>query len=204
MELKTQNLELETITYLCPMAKPRIIMGIDPGTNITGYGIILCEGKKMKLISCGVIKLGKSEISHPEKLKRIFSRVSSLVKEFSPTEMALEAPFHGKNVQSMLKLGRAQGVAMAAGLAQDVEVFEYAPRKVKKAVTGNGAASKEQVASMLQKLLVFEEWPTYLDATDGLAVAVCHFFQNNPSSQGKSYRDWGSFLKDNPGKTVKR
>lgn len=186
------------------MTKSRIILGIDPGTNVTGYGVILCEGKKMKLLSCGVIKLGKTEKSHPEKLKRIFNRVGSIVKEFSPTEMALEAPFHGKNVQAMLKLGRAQGVAMAAGLAQGVEVFEYAPRKVKKAITGNGAASKEQVAGMLQKLLVFEEWPSYLDATDGLAVAVCHFFQNKPTSQGKSYKDWGSFLKDNPNRKVER
>lgn len=186
------------------MAESRTIIGIDPGTNVTGYGIIQCEGKRMKLLSCGVIKLGKTEISHPEKLKRIFNRVSSLVKEFEPTEMALEAPFHGKNVQAMLKLGRAQGVAMAAGLAQGLEVFEYAPRKVKVAVIGNGGASKEQVAGMLQKLLSFEEWPQYLDATDGLAVAVCHFFQNKALSKGKSYRDWGSFLKDNPDKKIKR
>ncbi len=186
------------------MAESRTIIGIDPGTNVTGYGIIECEGKKMKLIGCGVIKLGKAEISHPEKLKKIFERVSSLVKEFAPSEMALEAPFHGKNVQAMLKLGRAQGVAMAAGLAQGLEIFEYAPRKVKVAVTGSGAASKEQVAAMLQKLLIFEEWPTYLDATDGLAVAVCHFFQNKNLSQGKSYSGWDSFLKQNSDRKIER
>jgi crossover junction endodeoxyribonuclease RuvC len=186
------------------MTESRTILGIDPGTNVTGYGIIECHGKRMALVSCGIIKLGKTEISHPDKLKRIYDRVSSIVKEFSPTEMALESPFHGKNVQAMLKLGRAQGVAMAAGLSQGLEIFEYAPRKVKKAVTGNGAASKEQVASMLQNLLSFEEWPTYLDATDGLAVAVCHFFQNNALSKGKNYQDWGSFLKENPNRKVKR
>ena len=186
------------------MATTRSIIGIDPGTNVTGYGIISCEGKKMKLIACGVIKLGKAEMSHPEKLKKIYDRVGVLVREFKPTEMALEAPFHGKNVQAMLKLGRAQGVAMAAGLAEGLEIYEYAPRKVKKAVTGNGAASKEQIASMLQKLLIFEEWPKYLDATDGLAVAVCHFFQNTALAQGKNYKDWGSFLKNNPDRKVKR
>ena len=182
----------------------RIIIGVDPGTTITGYGIIRVQGKKMELLACGVIKLGRKKASHAEKLKIIFERISGLVKEYQPTEMALEAPFHGKNVQSMLKLGRAQGVAMAAGLVQGLEIFEYAPRKVKVAVTGSGAASKHQVASMLQKLLGFEEEVSYLDATDGLAVAVCHFFQNKPQTEGKSYSDWSAFMKDNPGRLKKR
>jgi crossover junction endodeoxyribonuclease RuvC len=186
------------------MAKNRIILGIDPGTSVTGYGIIRCQGKTMELLSCGVIRLDRMQLEHPEKLKRIFDRVSSLIREFEPGEMALEAPFYGKNVQSMLKLGRAQGVAMAAGLAQGLEVFEYAPRKVKVAVTGKGAASKQQVAGMLRNLLKFEEEPRFLDATDGLAVAVCHFFQGELGSQGKRYNDWGAFLKENPDRKKQR
>ncbi|MFK7970064.1 MAG: crossover junction endodeoxyribonuclease RuvC [Bacteroidia bacterium] len=177
----------------------RIILGIDPGTQITGYGLISIEGKRMSLVGCGVIKMGKAQITHPDKLKRIFDRVNSLVAEFKPTEMALEAPFHGKNVQAMLKLGRAQGVAMAAGLVHDLPIFEYAPRKIKMAVTGNGNASKEMVAGMLEKVLNFKQGK-YLDATDGLAVAVCHFYQDNALGTGKSYKDWGAFLKDNPGR----
>ena len=175
----------------------RIILGIDPGTQVTGYGLISCEGKRMSLIGCGVIKMGKAQVSHADKLKRIFDRVNSLIVEFKPSEMALEAPFHGKNVQAMLKLGRAQGVAMAAGLMHDLPVFEYAPRKVKMAVTGNGNASKEMVAGMLENTLKFKQGK-YLDATDGLAVAVCHFYQDNALGGGKSYSGWGDFLKDNP------
>lgn len=183
----------------------RIILGIDPGTQVTGYGIIQGQGKQMSLLAAGVIKLGKSQESHPEKLKRIFQRVSGLVESYAVTEMALEAPFYGKNPQSMLKLGRAQGVAMAAGLVQGLPIFEYAPRKVKVAVTGNGAASKEQVAHMLQRLLQFEEQPRYLDATDGLAVAVCHFFQGQlPEEVGNKSGDWGDFLRQNPGRIRKR
>ncbi|MEO0899073.1 MAG: crossover junction endodeoxyribonuclease RuvC [Bacteroidota bacterium] len=182
----------------------RIIIGIDPGTQVTGYGIIKCTGKKMELLACGSIHLGKQEVSHPEKLKKIFRRVSSLVDSYSPTEMALEAPFYGKNAQSMLKLGRAQGVAMAAGLEKNLPIFEYAPRKVKIAVTGSGSASKEQVASMLKKLLSFEEEPKFMDATDGLAVAVCHFYQNNPQAPGKRHKDWASFLAKNPDRLKKR
>lgn len=182
----------------------RIILGIDPGTSITGYGIISCEGKKMELLGCGVIKMTKAQVDHPAKLKRIFDRINSLIIEFKPTEMALEAPFHGKNVQSMLKLGRAQGVAMAAGLVHDLSISEYAPRKVKVAVTGSGAASKHQVAAMLQTLLKFEQEPQYMDATDGLAVAVCHFFQGPLGKQSKGYSDWNAFLKDNPSRKVKR
>ena len=176
----------------------RIIIGIDPGTVITGYGIIRCQGKKISVLACGVIKIGKHKIDHPEKLKIIFQRISGLIKEFKPKELAIEAPFYGKNVQSMLKLGRAQGVAMAAGLMHDLEVFEYAPRKVKVAVTGNGAASKEQIAGMLERFLDYKIDSDHMDASDGLAVAVCHFFQGNKITKGNNYKDWNSFLKDNP------
>ncbi|MEZ4684967.1 MAG: crossover junction endodeoxyribonuclease RuvC [Bacteroidia bacterium] len=177
----------------------RIILGIDPGTQVTGYGLIRIEEKRMSLVGCGVIKMGRQQSSHPEKLKRIFNRIHSIIEEFKPTEMALEAPFHGKNVQAMLKLGRAQGVAMAAGLFHDLPIFEYAPRKVKMAVTGNGNASKEMVAGMLEKVLNFKQGK-YLDATDGLAVAVCHFYQDNAIGGGKSYGSWNDFVKDNPDK----
>lgn len=176
----------------------RIIMGIDPGTQVTGYGLIACKGKQMRLLACGSIHLGKQEVDHPQKLKKIFQRISSLVEAYKPTEMALEAPFYGKNAQSMLKLGRAQGVAMAAGMEQGLSIFEYAPRKIKSAITGSGAATKEQVARMLKKMLEFEEEPKFLDATDGLAVAVCHFYQNNPQAPGKKHKDWASFVAKNP------
>jgi len=182
----------------------RIIMGIDPGTSITGYGIIKCRGKKIQLVTHGVIRLGKQEVSHAIKLKRIYQRVSSLVQAFSPKEMALESPFHGKNIQSMLKLGRAQGVAMAAGINHGLPIFEYAPRKVKQAVTGNGSASKQQVAKMLERLLNCELDTKFLDASDGLAVAVCHFYQANALSNNKSYKNWADFIKDNPNRIKKR
>lgn len=182
----------------------RIIMGIDPGTQVTGYGLIACKGKQMRLLACGSIHLGRQEVDHPTKLKKIFQRISGLVESYKPTEMALEAPFYGKNAQSMLKLGRAQGVAMAAGMEQGLSIFEYAPRKIKSAITGSGSASKKQVASVLKTLLKFEEDPKFLDATDGLAVAVCHFFQNNPQAPGKKHKDWASFLSQNPDRQRKR
>ena len=182
----------------------RIIIGVDPGTSVTGYGIIACEGKRMELLACGVIRLGKQEVSHSVKLKKIFRRVQSLIREYQPREMALEAPFYGKNVQSMLKLGRAQGVAMAAGLDLELPVFEYAPRKVKMAITGNGAASKEQVAGMLKQMLDFQLHDLPLDATDGLGVAVCHFFQGDQATQQQSHKDWSSFIKANPNRIRKK
>ncbi|MEM6344973.1 MAG: crossover junction endodeoxyribonuclease RuvC [Bacteroidota bacterium] len=182
----------------------RIIMGIDPGTNVTGYGIIVGKGKRMEVIAAGVIQLGKSSIDHPAKLKKIYDRVCGLIKEFRPRELALEAPFYGKNVQSMLKLGRAQGVAMAAGLSFDIPIFEYAPKKVKMSVTGKGGASKEQVAGMLKQMLNFEVHDLPLDATDGLAVAVCHFFQGINSKTGTQHKNWGAFVKANPDKLKKR
>lgn len=181
------------------MEKERIILGIDPGTTIMGYGVVRIVGKKMEMIQMGVIHLEKLN-GHALKLKRIFERTIQLVEEYKPDEVSLEAPFFGKNVQSMLKLGRAQGVAMAAALYKNVPIFEYTPKKIKKSITGNGNASKVQVASMLQSLFSIKEMPKHLDATDGLAAAVCHYFQRNPESGGKSYSSWSSFIKDNPDK----
>jgi crossover junction endodeoxyribonuclease RuvC len=179
----------------------KIILGLDPGTTTMGYGIIRIRKNKMEMISTGVIHLHKLE-NHELKLKKIFEKVSFLVDEYLPDEVAIEAPFFGKNVQSMLKLGRAQGVAMAAVLTKDLPIQEYAPRKIKQAITGNGNASKEQVAKMLQSLLKLKELPKKLDATDGLAAAVCHYFQaGKPDSGKKNYSGWGSFVKDNPDRT---
>ena len=179
--------------------KERIILGIDPGTTIMGYGVVRITGKKMEMIQMGVMHLEKLN-GHALKLKHIFERTVQLVEEYKPDEVSLEAPFFGKNVQSMLKLGRAQGVAMAAALYKNVPIFEYTPKKIKKSITGNGNASKVQVASMLQSLFSIKEMPKHLDATDGLAAAVCHYFQRNPESGGKSYSSWSSFIKDQPDK----
>lgn len=178
-------------------AKERVILGIDPGTTVMGYGVLLEKGREISLITMGVIKLDHLN-DHASKLKKIFEKTKLLVKEYLPDCVSVEAPFYGKNVQVMLKLGRAQGVAMAAALDQGIPIFEYAPRKIKQAVTGNGNATKEQVASMLQSLLKFKESPEFLDATDGLAAAVCHSFQKNTSSsKSKSYSGWSAFVKDN-------
>lgn len=173
----------------------KIILGIDPGTSVMGYGLIKVTGKKISLLQFGVIHLSKYT-GHELKLKKIFERISSIIDDFHPDEVALEAPFFGKNVQSMLKLGRAQGVAMAAALARDIPITEYAPKKVKQSVTGNGNASKEQVAAMLKSLLEIKEMPKMLDATDALGVAVCHHFQNG-SLQSKA-KSWKNFVADNP------
>jgi len=186
-------------------AKERIILGIDPGTTILGYGIIHSTGKQMKLVAIGVLHLEKIE-DHHLKLQKIFERCIELIDGFQPDELAIEAPFFGKNVQSMLKLGRAQGVAIAAALSRKLPVTEYAPRKIKQSITGNGAASKEQVAAMLQRVLNIpdNDMPAKLDATDGLAAAVCHFYQgSSPISGGKSFTGWKAFLADNPGKIKK-
>lgn len=175
--------------------KERIILGIDPGTNVMGYGVVLIKNSKLTLLQYGVIHLSKYT-NHELKLKKIFERIIGIIDDFSPDEVALEAPFYGKNIQSMLKLGRAQGVAMAAALSREIPITEYAPKKVKQSVTGNGNASKEQVAQMLKSLLSFQEDPKLLDATDALAVAVCHYFQGNvKESKSKS---WNAFISDNP------
>ena len=180
------------------MIEDKIIIGIDPGTNILGYGIIHVKAKKLSLINFGVIHLSKLA-THPDKLKKIFERLDHIIKEYKPDEMAIEAPFFGKNVQSMIKLGRAQGVAIAASLSNNVPFEEYTPRRVKQAVTGNGDASKEQVEAMLQTILGFSEMPKYLDSTDGLAIAVCHYFSKGVGEHNKAKGNkWESFLKENP------
>lgn len=176
--------------------KEKIILGIDPGTNVMGYGLINCKGQKISLIQFGVIHLSKYK-NHEIKLKKIYQRISELIVEYLPDEVALEAPFYGKNVQSMLKLGRAQGVAMAAALNKDIPINEYAPKRVKQAVTGNGNASKEQVAAMIKTLLKFDETPKLMDATDALAVALCHHFSFGQKNTGGA-KSWKSFIADNP------
>ena len=177
----------------------KIILGIDPGTNIMGYGLIQIMGNKLSMIAFGVLKLNKYE-DHPLRLKIIFEKTLSLIEQYKPDELAIEAPFFGKNVQSMLKLGRAQGVAIAAALYRTIPIFEYSPRKIKQSITGKGSASKEQVAAMLQRLLVLDEIPDNLDATDALAAAVCHYFQKGSVETGKKFTGWKSFLTANPGR----
>ena len=179
------------------LSSERIILGIDPGTTIMGYGLIQQQGNKINLITMGILKLSKYN-DHALKLKKIFERTLGLIEEYHPDELAIEAPFYGKNVQSMLKLGRAQGVAMAAGLYKELPIFEYSPKKIKQSITGNGNASKEQVAGMLANLVKFDREPEFLDATDGLAAAVCHYFQGNTTKSNKNYSSWKSFIKDNP------
>ncbi|MFI5219852.1 MAG: crossover junction endodeoxyribonuclease RuvC [Bacteroidia bacterium] len=167
-----------------------------------GYGILSAQQNNLKLIAAGVIQLDKLD-GHALKLKKIFEKTIHLIDEYHPDELSIEAPFFGKNVQSMLKLGRAQGVAIAAALTRTIPIFEYSPKKIKQSITGNGNASKEQVAAMLQRLLAFENMPKYLDATDGLAAAVCHHFQNSPqNNEGNKLKNWKAFLNENPGRIV--
>lgn len=175
----------------------KIILGIDPGTNIMGYGIIRVENGNIQLIETGVLNLEKYDDGFL-KLQKIFEATLRLIDSHKPAVVAAEAPFFGKNIQSMLKLGRAQGVALAAALHRNIDVFEYAPRKIKQSITGNGNASKEQVAAMLMNLNLIKEIPTNLDATDGLAAAVCHHFQNKKVSNGQSYSGWKAFISENP------
>ncbi len=179
--------------------KERIILGIDPGTSITGYGVIKTIGTLPELITIGSFDLSKFE-DHYIKLKYIFDRTIGIIDEYNPDELAIEAPFYGKNVQSMLKLGRAQGAAIAAALSRSLPIFEYAPRKIKMSITGQGAASKEQVASMLMSILKFNLTEIRLDATDGLAAALCHFYQTNNPAQEKAYTSWKDYLNKNPKK----
>jgi crossover junction endodeoxyribonuclease RuvC len=167
-----------------------------------GYGLINASGKKPLLIDMGVFNFDK--IKDPYlKLEKIFKSTIELIDKHHPDELAIEAPFYGKNIQSMLKLGRAQGVAISAALTRQIPIFEYAPRKIKQSITGLGAASKEQVAAFLKNLLGFEEIPKNLDATDGMAAAVCHFYQRVGTNSGKSYSGWEDFLNKNPGKVKK-
>ncbi|MBO0324318.1 crossover junction endodeoxyribonuclease RuvC [Muricauda sp. CAU 1633] len=181
------------------MATEKIILGIDPGTTVMGFGIIKVVSKQMHFVQMNELMLRKYDDPYT-KLKLIFERTLELIDTYHPDEIAIEAPFYGKNVQSMLKLGRAQGVAMAAGLSRQVPITEYMPKKIKMAITGNGNASKEQVAKMLQSLLKLKTLPKNLDSTDGLAAAVCHFYNDGKVQVGKSYTGWEAFVKQNPDK----
>jgi len=178
---------------------PFRILGVDPGTNVTGYAILETQGSLLRLIDIGTLQIRRLKTPH-EKLSVVFQALQSIIQRHQPDEMAIEAPFFGKNVQSMLKLGRAQGIAIAAALSEEVPFFEYSPKSIKKAVTGRGNAAKEQVAAMLDQLLQRKLEAETLDATDALAAAVCHHFsRGNPlSGQGKKYSGWGDFLKNNP------
>ena len=178
------------------MQNEKIILGIDPGTTIMGFGLIKVVNKNIELMQMDELILKKYN-DHYLKLKLIFERTLHLIDTYHPDEIAIEAPFFGKNVQSMLKLGRAQGVAMAAGLAREVPITEYSPKKIKMAITGNGNASKEQVAKMLQNTLSIKVMPKNLDASDGLAAAVCHFYNSGKTTIGKSYTGWGAFVNQN-------
>lgn len=197
------------------------IMGIDPGTNYTGYGILEVEGRLVRSVVMGEIDLHKLNDPY-EKLRYIFQRVGALIEEYAPAEVALESPFFGENVQSMLKLGRAQGVAMAAALSHDKPVFEYAPTRIKQSISGSGAASKEQIASVIGRLLKIDKLPKRLDATDGMAVALCHYFTStSPLNEAlgeervkglggakkaakRGTSSWEKFLRENPEREIKQ
>ena len=182
---------------------PYKILGVDPGTNILGYAVMEVNGINLKVLSFGVFHLEKFE-NHHEKLKEIFLQLQEIIETYLPAHLAIEAPFYGKNVQSMLKLGRAQGVAMAAGMTMGLDITEYAPKKIKQSITGNGNASKEQVAAMLESILKIKITSKHLDATDALGVAVCHYNQTGSVlSGGKKHSGWASFIKDNPDKLSK-
>ena len=178
------------------------LLGIDPGTNVLGYGVVEVENRQLSLVALGVITMQHLE-EQQLKLKKIFEGVQSLIKQYGPEEMAIEAPFYAKNVQSMLKLGRAQGVSIAAAITMGVEVTEYSPKKIKQSVTGNGNAAKEQVAAMLETIFKQKIEEKYLDATDALATAVCHFYQSKSlPGGGKKVKDWAAFVKENPSKKL--
>lgn len=183
----------------------KIIMGIDPGTNVMGYGILGVKGKRLTPVILGAIELNKVG-DHYLRLARIYERVTGLVDQYLPDELAIEAPFYGKNVQSMLKLGRAQGVAMAAALAREIPIAEYAPLKVKQVVTGNGGASKEQVANMLCYILKLEKekLPSMLDATDAMAVALTHFYESQKPTTASGAKNWEQFLKQHPERLARK
>lgn len=184
--------------------RDKVILGIDPGTNLMGYGVLQITDSKPHVIALGVIDLRKYA-NHYLKLGHIHERVSGIIQSYLPDELAIEAPFFGKNVQSMLKLGRAQGVAMAAALERDIPIAEYAPLKIKMAITGNGQASKEQVADMLKRMLKLNDEMTgpFFDATDALGVAYCHYLQYNRPQTVKAYTSWKDFINKNPNKIIK-
>jgi crossover junction endodeoxyribonuclease RuvC len=191
------------------MTKEQVILGIDPGTSVLGYSIIAIKGKNITLLDMDILKLNSKE-DLSTKMKIIFDFVLSQIERYKPDVLAIEAPFFGKNVQSMLKLGRAQGLCIAAALSRNIPFVEFSPRSIKQSITGNGASSKEQVAAMLQRIIHFEAIPKYLDATDALAVAVCYAFQNNIQSsepQQKTTKrkssSWTAFLSSNPNRLKK-
>lgn len=177
----------------------KIILGIDPGSTITGYGLISVVGKKPTLISLGIFDMRKKE-DHYQKIRVIFEETLALIDRYHPDELAIEAPFYGKNIQSMLKLGRAQGAAISAALYRDLPVFEYAPRMIKMSITGQGQASKEQVAVMLKSILAFRDEKITLDATDALGAALCHFYQSNKPAAAKGFKSWEEYVKKNSDK----
>ena len=179
----------------------KIILGVDPGTNVMGYGVLRVVGNKASLLTMGVIELKKYE-SHYLRLGKIFERITSIIDSYKPDEMAIEAPFFGKNVQSMLKLGRAQGVAITAAIMRDIPITEYEPRKIKVAITGNGSAAKEQVAGMLQRMLHIpqEDMDVQLDATDALGAAYCHFIQMGKPEVEHRFSSWKDFVQKNAAK----
>lgn len=188
------------------MAAERIILGIDPGTAVMGFGVLHVVGKEARLIEAGAIRFPAAD-DHTLKLRAIFTHTTAIIAKHHPDELAIEAQFFGKNVQSMLKLGRAQGVAIAAALQRELAVVEYAPKRIKQSITGNGNASKEQVAAMLLSILGIKELPSSTDATDAVAVAVCHHFANSGKSPSGSSRtggkDWSAFLRNNPDRVLK-
>lgn len=182
----------------------KIILGIDPGTNVMGYGLLRVKGNMAELLVMGVIDMRREQNPYT-RLGKIFERVTGIIEAYNPNELAIEAPFFGKNVQSMLKLGRAQGVAIAAAIRQHIPIHEYAPLKIKMAITGNGSASKEQVASMLKRLLALkdEQMPHLMDATDALAAAYCHFLQmGRPDTGAKHYSSWKDFAVKNQNRII--
>jgi crossover junction endodeoxyribonuclease RuvC len=181
--------------------KEKIILGIDPGTNVMGFALLMVNGKKLQCITMDVRTFGGTD--HAMKLKKIFEATLAIIEEHKPDELSVEAPFFGKNVQSMLKLGRAQGVAMAAALYRSIPIFEYSPKKIKQAITGNGNASKEQVAAMVSTLLKIKVGDKKLDATDAMAAALCHHFQRSPSkASGAKFSGWKAFISENSSRVV--
>ena len=177
------------------------ILGIDPGTVVMGYAIVVINGKTVQLLNMDVLKLISQKDTY-RRLEMIFSKVSELIKLYQPTMFAIEAPFFGKNVQSMLKLGRAQGVAIAAAMHASVPVTEYSPKRVKQSITGNGHATKDQVFKMLQRLIELEEQPHFFDATDALAVALCHHYSSSSIVRKKSLKGWADFIAQNPDRLI--
>jgi crossover junction endodeoxyribonuclease RuvC len=199
-----QKIAFKKLIFASMAITNKIILGIDPGTIVMGYGIISVQGNLIKLVEMGVLKLGK----YPDKSHRlliILQKVQELAKIFKPTDFAIEAPFYAKNAQSMLKLGRAQGVAIAAAMSAGLDVTEYLPKAVKQSVTGNGNATKEQVWKMLQQTLKFTETPEYLDATDAVSVALCHHYQTSGLAISKNKKNaWADFIASNPDKVIQK